>query len=450
MTLRIESRWLGKTKRGFGDEFLPAQDEATLGELGIHVDQTCFTQALDRETNDLRETANLPACRLAEWLAWNWWRLRWEPSRRPAPPEPGWSQAHGMASIGGGWLWPNITIESDGSRIALIARPSEVVQTEPLYYKAEETGVIPSQAFEEGVGRFMVSVLDRLDGCSLGDADVHSIWHDLSLEREDPELSLYRRFEACLGHDPDEAPPELIERLIEEGHDLGLDAVSEVVAEDHQVVPKLQMAAREFGFDIFPDDGFRGFEASVRLPDEAPRHPGERGQVAAWRVGVEAARKLRQTEKLGESSISNPRLARLCGISEQVLSRSSVAGSLSFSLNTQDRGPGRLVLRSRSRYGRRFDVARLLGDRLLAGCEERLRPATRASTYRQKMQRAFAAEFLCPLRSLLDFLGEDFSEDRRQDAAERFKVSPLVVTTMLVYNRKLDREELPDPEARAA
>ena len=433
----------------------PPRTMRTLGELGIYVDQRGLIQALDRETNDLRERARLSAYKLAEWLVWNWWRLRWEPSRRPAAPELSWSQAHDLASIGGGWLWPNITIESDGSRVALIARPSEVVQTEPLYHTAKGVVILPAQIFEQSVDEFIGSVLDRLHTCSLGDTDIHSTWKDLIIEREDPELSLYRRLEAYLGYDPDEAPSELIGRLVTEGNSLGLQAVSEVVADNHQAVLNLRDAAQEVGFDFCPSDGMQKFEGDLRFGDDAqrisaPSHAKPPSQIPAWKVGVEAARALRERERLGESLIPNPRLAKLYGASEQVFSRWSIVGNLSFSLDTQDQATGRLVLRPRSRYGRRFDVARLLGDRLLTDYGERLHPATRVNTYRQKMQRAFAAELLCPLHSLLDFLDKDFSEERRQDAAERYKVSPLLVTTMLANNGYLNREELADPEVGAA
>ena len=64
---------------------------------------------------------------------------------------------------------------------------------------------------------------------------------------------------------------------------------------------------------------------------------------------------------------------------------------------------------------------------------ERLRPATNAATYRQKMQRAFAAELLCPIESLLGSL-DDLSYEAQQQAAERFKVSPLAVESQLTNN----------------
>ena len=111
---------------------------------------------------------------------------------------------------------------------------------------------------------------------------------------------------------------------------------------------------------------------------------------------------------------------------------------MAFALH-EPRAEGRVVLRSKWRTGRRFEVARLLGDSVLVDTRDPLRPATGASTYRQKMQRAFAAGFLCPVGSLIDVLEDDFSDDARDAAAERFGVSPLTVTAMLANHGFVDQ-----------
>ena len=440
MRLRIQSQWPSGNNPDCASTLQSAEDEATLGELGIHVGRTCLTQAIDGETNEPREGASLSAYRLAEWLAWHWWRLRWEPARQ-RPRDADWSRAHDLACIGGGWLWPNITIKSDGARVFLDAKPSKVVQTERLHYTTDTIAIISSRAFEDGVDEFIRCILDRLEECVSGSTDLHSIWSELASEREDPELSLYRRFEAYLGYEPDEAGHGLVDRLIEEGKSLGLDAVSEVAADDHQVALKLHDVAQQLGFDTRPGDGVQEIATLQHL---------DRSQVPAWKMGVEAARELRLQEQLGDGAIPNTKLAELSGTSEQVLSRRDTSGSLAFALDERDRKTGRIVLRSSWEDRRRFAMARLLGDRLLDDHDGLLHPATGTYTYRQKVQRAFAGEFLCPIQSLLVFLDDDFSDEKQQGAAERFNVSPLTITTLLVNNAYLDREELQDPEARAA
>ena len=103
----------------------------------------------------------------------------------------------------------------------------------------------------------------------------------------------------------------------------------------------------------------------------------------------------------------------------------------------------RLALRPKWHTGRRFDVARLIGDRLLDGTE-RLSPATQAYSYRQKAQRAFAAELLSPYEAVDDMLGVDTSEEGQTEAAEHFQVSPMAIRTQLANKGRVAREHAPD------
>jgi Zn-dependent peptidase ImmA (M78 family) len=73
---------------------------------------------------------------------------------------------------------------------------------------------------------------------------------------------------------------------------------------------------------------------------------------------------------------------------------------------------------------------------------EKLFPATRADTYRQKLQRSFAAELLSPFAALEDLLGGDYSSEKQLDAAEHFKVSERTIATLLVNHGRIDREDL--------
>jgi len=92
---------------------------------------------------------------------------------------------------------------------------------------------------------------------------------------------------------------------------------------------------------------------------------------------------------------------------------------------------------------RRFAVSRLIGDSLHFNNDERLRPATKSKTSRQKFQRAFAQAFLCPIDALMDKVKtEEPDEDDIAKAAEYFNVSPLMIRTTLVNKGKLERETL--------
>ena len=60
------------------------------------------------------------------------------------------------------------------------------------------------------------------------------------------------------------------------------------------------------------------------------------------------------------------------------------------------------------------------------------------TTARQKRQRSFAAEFLCPIDALVAFLNGNYSESAQEEAAENFQVSEKTVETLLINHGYVD------------
>lgn len=416
------------------------EERACFAELSIRCHGICLTVGHDSFVNRTRQAPYLSAYHLAEWLAWNWWRLRWEP-RPPSSPPSDWAFAHCLANIGEGYVWPNITIFSDGERTALIAKPNQERPETPFRYISDQAAVVPAKHFEAEVDAFINQVQGQLRAEGLQETNLDRIWQDVWSERRDQDMTLRRKFEALLGHDPDEADQSVVERLIQDADVMGRAAMTEIAAghaPDGGVMTAvhLEEAARTRGFDSSPGNAVRlatGF-AGLRS-DQAP----------AWRVGAEMARWLRQQERLGDSLITNDILAGMAGVDSRILDRQADSLPLSFALDA--RGSSRVVLRSKWATGRRFELARLLGDRLATQPATSLFPATRAYTFRQKVQRAFAAEFLSPFEAVKEMLAGDYSTEALQDAAQNFDVSDLTIRTLLVNHRLIECEELDDEAA---
>lgn len=102
----------------------------------------------------------------------------------------------------------------------------------------------------------------------------------------------------------------------------------------------------------------------------------------------------------------------------------------------------RATLTSPHEVSRRFALLRIVADHLYSPVSDHLLPSTKAKTARQKFQRTFAQEFLCPSQALFEFLGKDFSDERFEDAASYFSVSPLLVKTTLANKGLLHRDEI--------
>jgi hypothetical protein len=422
--LSIETDW------EHSDSGVP-EERATYAAVGIRCGDLWLTEAEDFFVNRIRQKVCLSAYPLAEWFAWNWWRLRWEPQRHSSD----WAMAHRMSTIGRGYVWPNITIISDGERLVFVPKPTQARPAEPLRYLCQTPAIVGSSVFEGGIDEFVERVLEQLKAESISTSNLSDIWNALMEERRSPETALRRKFEALLGYEVDEAGEDLLEQLVNDANKLGAGGVQELAA------ARMEGGMPATSEQIIDVAGRSGFSLNPKDAVQLRRPLSFAPAVPAWRRGVAAAKALREQEQFGDEKISNHQLSQLAGVPDTAITEINRSGGLlSFAF---DQGPsnGRLVLRSRYETGRRFDLARLVGDRIIAS-NDALRPATRASTYRQKLQRAFASEFLCPFARLTEVLAGDFSDDAIQDAALHFDVSMLTVRTLLANHGLVGRETL--------
>ena len=390
----------------------PDEDDATLGELQISVGGTSLTRVATDE-GDEQSGPIVPAARLAEWLMWHWWRLRWEPEANSIE----WSRAHDMACVGGGWLWPNITVTSDGYRVILDTQRSTATETEPLSHLVDSVDCVSLAEFERGVDAFIDDVLQRLDARG----HLAQMHRELVQDRENSDVSLYRQIEALLGCDPDDGDPDLINQVIADTKTLGLNATLEMASDAPLSAKRVRQIAARHGITYNPSDGI---DRNDDLMWDGT------GRLAPWRVGVSAAHDLRSRQNLGDGKVGGELLEELCGLATGAIRGGRRSQGMAFSLRTREHQHS-VVLNAGRHTSRRFALARLLGDRLLVDRDESLRPSTRSHTYRQQMQRAFAAEFLCPFESLRDALQGDYSGDSMEKTADTFGVSPWLVHAQL-------------------
>ena len=322
----------------------------------------------------------------------------------------------------------------------LLSEPTQSRPAEPLRYIANVSTVVQASDLDETVDAFVEQVRERLAAEDVKSTNLDAIWNDLLADRADCDATLFRKFEALLGKDPDEADPNIVNSLIEDSKRVGKNAMAEIAATAFITAEKLATLARSSGIN-------------ADLKDAVRFNPGHRqeasSRVAAWKRGADAAQALRSQERL-DASLSNERLCDMAGVPRTTLNASHEASPLPLSF-TLDEGKDKssVVLRSKYSTGRRFALARLIGDRLTQNGDDHLFPATDAVTYRQKQQRAFAAELLCPFEPLADRLKGDFSAEAIEDAASHFQVSERAVLTMLVNHKLLDREALDAEEELA-
>lgn len=412
------------------------EERAAFGLFLIDSSFGSITEGFDHYLKGVRAGPLVSGYHVAEWLAWNWWRLRCEPKSRAKD----WFTVHSMAAIGEGYLWPNIEIFSDGERTALVSKKSLRSDAKPFRFLGAKAVVIPTPEFEEAVDGFLAQVLGRLEQQGLRNTNLSVLWNDLREERRLPEIATRRRLEALLGRDPDAVEDETIGNLLADTAKLGETARDEIAANYAQSTPGHDVPLRASEFERLAEA--KGHDASpgagVSLSGGVPQASGS--QVPAWRVGVTTARSLREQERLGCEPLSGKQLADMLGtLPECLTDTSSASKNLSFALDGT-REASKIVLRSAWPESRRFDLARLLGDRLLREAEP-LYPATRTGTYRQKMQRAFAAELLSPFEAVDAMLDGDYSEEAQEEVAEHYEVSSRTIETLLMNNGRIEPRE---------
>ncbi len=431
-SMHMELDWMEPFERG-------TPEGVTFSDLKVLIGGCVVTEVEDRLAQTLRESVLVSAYPLARFLAENWWRLRWEPV--PARAIPAWRLRHSLSAVGDGYSWPNLSFASDGEAIHVQLRPSGDSPTSPIRYVSELDDWISVVEFERSVDVFMEAVAGRLDAMGCSKNELADLLDALRAERSDAQLTRWRRLEAIAGYDADEAPESLIQSLLAEGESMGWDSLQELTAASREQVLRDLKSLR----DALSSEGCRFRIADLERLREAVLSETGDSKFAPWMRASTAARITRQVLGLNGETVSNQRLSELFDMPKSQFEPGVPTNSpFTASSHPVDTSESRMVITKSFASGRRFAVCRLLGDRLFSnGQGAVISAATDASTARQKFQRAFAQELLCPFDALREMVDEDApSEDDIETAAEHFQVSPLLVRTTLVNRHLLPRDAL--------
>ena len=404
--------------------------------LAVRAGEVVFTRLLRPGSEQPDDYLLAPPASLAFWLVDNWWRLRWE-CEPPTGPTPKWRLAHDLASIGGGYVWPRLTIWSEGERIGLVCHSDPPGVVGPVRFITDTSPLfIPSSSFEGGVDAFLAIVADSASGFGSDRAALKAQIDALKAERDDSEFAAWRRLEAQLGFDPDEAPQLLMNELSQLSARYGTSGVEEAAqacpGSDAAKVLKTAIAAvNNCGWSC-------DFSQAVRAAgfiDHSMVHP-------PWRAAVDAGHRVRNVLGIGTGAVNNDVLVQLLHVDPRALDEPNAPPQFAYGLRVKpgQGAPDLVSLRSRWPANRRFHLTRALGDAIWSG-DDTLGPLTQSKTARQKFQRAFAQNLLCPYDDLMSYIDTTNPTDEDiEAAAKHFDVSERVVQNTLVNNGVLLRE----------
>jgi hypothetical protein len=425
----IDFTWLSR-------EYGSVIERATLAELTITADGNIATELEDFYAKTVRKAVRASAYEAALWFASNWWRLLWEPERSTLS----WRMSHKIGAAGGGYLWPDLSFSSDGETVHIQAKAIPQLKNQTVRYLNSFDVLIPINSFQRGLETFIEAVIDRLTSF-VDKPDIASIWKEVREEDRDSSLRSRRKIEAIMGFDPDEAPDTMIQELERAAANYGKSAIEEVAASS---VEKALQDITTLWEDTLRHttqlriDSFENLRNRILQEVQPSQLPWQRAEIAA--------KILREYWSLPSGPITTTALCERLSVSDDIILRADgPTAPMQAGFRNGEADYVKVFLSKPLPVSRRFALSRLIGDHLITSGNERLLPLTGMKTVRQKFQKAFAQELLCPYNELKEFLGDSpWNDEILDDAADHFDVSPLVIKTIQVNKNQMDRAYLMD------
>jgi hypothetical protein len=418
----INFEWIGSESSDY--------HHCTFAEVDICLSGVHICELEDTVSKTVRPTMRVSAYALAQWLASNWWRIICEPERVGSS----WEMSHKLGAIGEGYLWPDLEFCSDSQDVKLSMYPTPSSSREGVRYLNHIQRDVSLPHFEMTIRSFIESVIERLYSFGYKNSALHKVWEELKEELSNHEYSKWRRVEALLGNDPDTVSSDFVEDILTASKKYGENAVSEIIScqenDPLKVIKELWSGVRNKASSTLMIDYSDQLRHKVVSFDKSK----------PWEKAAYAARVARKSWSVPDGSVTNKFLSDCFGFLQRELIYNK-NNQYHIAAGFRDSGTEKIKFYLNTSYeaNRRFALMRIVGDHLYSSVQDKILPSTKEKTYRQKFQRAFAQEFLCPYHELKEFMGKDKTEDRIENAAAYFMVSQLLIRTVLVNKKELQQ-----------
>ena len=414
-----------------GEGLRGAELAATFASLRIDVLGQPLTQVLDHRARTVRDHIFVPLYPIAEWLASNWWFLAHEHENRVKREGSAFRHRHSLSTSTDGYALPNLTIVASGGRTSLTWGDQEPGWA-AVRFLGRGSATVERDQFMQGCAEFIDRVIRRLISHDISSTFLQDEWD--AIQNADADERAFCEMSAGLGWDPFDLDDSMRRQVVELADRLG-ELRNEAVAVFDPVAPSKDCSALLAAVEAAKPN-------ELPLPRLDPvalgmefqhRHP--------WDVGYELARRARREFGLdGQPIASTESLAHALGQDLETLRRATEPLELLSPLELVDgvvtRGPSGAValgLRARGEAGMRFLLCRALGEAIYHRGDALL---TKGTTARQRLNRAFAAEFLAPSSSLAERIPHPTVDGEQvDDLAEEFGVSTRVVQHQLENHR---------------
>lgn len=202
-TFSITTNWLQN------QENISCED--IIADITIELSGKNLTENYDIYDGRKKSSVALAPYPMALWFASNWWRLRFEPT--PSSLTNDWRMSHMLSAAGYGYSWPTIGFQTDGETVRITSLPTTGDDGAAVIYPTLFSAFISADKFEEEIESFIVNCNNRF-----GSTDISVLWDTIQKEKNDKELSVFRKIEAMLGFDAGEGPEQDILSIIDKAN----------------------------------------------------------------------------------------------------------------------------------------------------------------------------------------------------------------------------------------
>lgn len=407
------------------------EHRATWARFELWVDDTCVTQLEDSNSGSARRSIYVSLYPLAEWITFNWWplfydyRSMWKleksRTRNPYRQRQAWSEirSHTLRDAGDGFLWPDLAIlPKDDAETFLVWHKD---QTVPNNWTSRFISDGSTRVKTDEVIHFLSSIVEevigRLREQGITKSSLMDEWDRIrSCEDDERDFCVAA---AQLGLDPySEEAISLEERIIRISSTVTGDTLLDFlgVARPHSLDEEIDWILSA------ADESQRSSEntlPSISLPDSSESSL----RSSPWRLGWHEASTLRRNLDLAPTqAIRLDNWVRTA--TKPTLNVKMQALGFASSSNI-----GSLVLGKSHVHKKtsRFVQARALWH--LAHRPTGIFLVVESYGIRQKIERAFAAEFLAPAEGIKEMLSDPSaaSLDEVERIADTFDVSAFVI-----------------------
>ncbi|MFF2535215.1 ImmA/IrrE family metallo-endopeptidase [Streptomyces cyaneofuscatus] len=406
------------------------EHEATWARIEIRAGGEVVTLLEDSESGSSRRSIYAPLYPLAEWLAFNWWKLLFN-SRLSRPelinafertrltdPE---LLRNNFRRIGDGFSWPDLAIIPAGNQTTVSWRPyTSPVANWKIRYIGRGDVAVASADIQGEFARIINAVISRLDERGITSTVLHKEW--AAVTGADAEEADYCRTAARLGLDPYSEAHEFEDEIIRSSQILAtglftdfIDAVSPTrIRQSQKWVSQAEAKIEEIAtpWDSRAQQIRAALSGVKILSNSRPWEAGwEQARLAREAAEVDCVQQFNVGNYVATQDLISPEpriqaLGRRDGRGAAL-----VIGSRQSSSRTRNFLEGRAFWHSVANSGDSFLV-------------------TDAYTEKQKVERAFAAELLAPAAGISQLLDGDpwsVSLENVERIADHFDVSAVLV-----------------------